>query len=56
MPADRIVFSGVAKSEFEIEFALKQGIFCFNVESVPELERCTRLPCVWACVRRFHCA
>jgi diaminopimelate decarboxylase len=39
VPADRIVFSGVAKSEFEIEFALKQGIFCFNVESVPELER-----------------
>lgn len=37
--ANRIVFSGVAKSEREIEFALTQGIFCFNVESVPELAR-----------------
>ena len=39
VPANRIVFSGVAKSEREIEFALTQGIFCFNVESVPELQR-----------------
>lgn len=39
VPANRIVFSGVAKSECEIEFALTQGIFCFNVESVPELQR-----------------
>ncbi len=38
-PAQHIVFSGVAKSEREIAFALNQGIFCFNVESEPELER-----------------
>lgn len=37
-PADRIVFAGVGKSDWEIELALKEGIFCFNVESVPELE------------------
>lgn len=36
---NRIVFSGVAKSEREIEFALTQGIFCFNVESTSELAR-----------------
>ena len=37
-PADKIVFAGVGKSDWEIELALKEGIFCFNVESVPELE------------------
>ena len=34
-----IVFTGVGKSEQEIEFALKTGIYQFNVESIPELER-----------------
>ena len=37
-PADKIVFAGVGKSDWEIELALKAGIFCFNVESIPELE------------------
>ncbi|QGM79910.1 diaminopimelate decarboxylase [Otariodibacter oris] len=35
----KIVFSGVAKSYAEIERALEVGIRCFNVESIPELER-----------------
>jgi diaminopimelate decarboxylase len=39
IPADRIVFSSVAKTEAEMVFALEQGIFQFNVESEPELER-----------------
>lgn len=37
----RIVFSGVAKTEKEIHFALKcgkRGIYSFNVESIEELE------------------
>ena len=38
IPANKIVYSGVAKIEPEIEFALNQGIFQFNVESEPELE------------------
>ncbi|WP_114326539.1 diaminopimelate decarboxylase [Candidatus Colwellia aromaticivorans] len=38
IPADKIVYSGVAKVESEIEYALNQGIFQFNVESEPELE------------------
>ena len=33
------VFAGVGKTEEEIEFALSKHIYCFNVESVPELER-----------------
>lgn len=37
--ADKIIFSGVGKSEMEIEFALNVGIKCFNVESLPELDR-----------------
>lgn len=35
----RIVFSGVGKSAAEMAFALETGIFCFNVESAPELDR-----------------
>ncbi len=39
----RCVFAGVGKKESEIEFALQQGIFSFNVESEPELERINRV-------------
>jgi diaminopimelate decarboxylase len=38
IPANKIVYSGVAKIEPEIEYALNEGIFQFNVESEPELE------------------
>jgi diaminopimelate decarboxylase len=37
-PASKIVFAGVGKTDREIELALEHDIFCFNVESVPELE------------------
>jgi len=37
--AAKVVFSGVGKKSSEIAFALEQGIYCFNVESVPELDR-----------------
>jgi diaminopimelate decarboxylase len=36
---DRVIFSGVGKTEEEIAFALSQGILCFNVESAAELNR-----------------
>ncbi len=36
--ADRIVFSGVGKTETEMRRALEVGIGCFNVESAAELE------------------
>ncbi len=35
----KVVFSGVAKKEDEIAFALNHDIYCFNVESAPELYR-----------------
>lgn len=37
-PASRIVFASVGKRREEIRDALRAGIFCFNVESAPELE------------------
>ncbi|MFB1015026.1 MAG: diaminopimelate decarboxylase [Alteromonadaceae bacterium] len=37
--AKKVVFSGVGKKSSEIAFALEQDIFCFNVESVSELDR-----------------
>ena len=39
MPAARIVFSGVGKTRAEMRQALAAGVRCFNVESVPELQR-----------------
>ena len=36
--AAKIVYAGVGKSDWEINLGLKSGIFCFNVESIPELE------------------
>ncbi|MGK0370386.1 MAG: diaminopimelate decarboxylase, partial [Glaciecola sp.] len=35
----KVVFSGVAKTQSEIAYALDQSIKCFNVESIPELDR-----------------
>ena len=34
----KIVYAGVGKSDWEIDLGLQKGIFCFNVESVAELE------------------
>ncbi|MBP1671335.1 MAG: lysA [Bacteroidetes bacterium] len=35
---DKVVYAGVGKSDKEIKTALEGGIFCFNCESVPEIE------------------
>ena len=37
-PSSKIVFAGVGKSDWEINLGLDNDIFCFNVESLPELE------------------
>ena len=39
----KCVFAGVGKTEPEIEFALRRGIYAFNVESEPELIRINRV-------------
>jgi len=37
-PANKIVFAGVGKADWEINLGLDQAIFCYNAESIPELE------------------
>ena len=37
-PGSKIVFAGVGKADWEINLGLDRDIFCFNVESIPELE------------------
>jgi diaminopimelate decarboxylase len=39
----KCVFAGVGKTEAEIEFALRQNIYSFNVESEPELQRINKV-------------
>jgi diaminopimelate decarboxylase len=39
----RCVFAGVGKTEHEIEFALRRGVYCFNAESEAELARINRV-------------
>ena len=43
--AEKCTFAGVGKSREEIEYALEQGVFSFNVESEAELERIDRIAC-----------
>jgi diaminopimelate decarboxylase len=38
IPANRVVYSGVGKTTAEIDYALKEGILMFNIESPRELE------------------
>ncbi|HTY64722.1 MAG TPA: diaminopimelate decarboxylase [Acidobacteriota bacterium] len=38
IPADRIVYSGVGKTQAEIDYALREDILMFNIESAQELE------------------
>jgi diaminopimelate decarboxylase len=39
VPAERIVFSGVGKTDGELAYALDAGVFQINVETAPELAR-----------------
>lgn len=38
IPADKIMYAGVGKTDKEISFAIENGILCFNVESLEELD------------------
>jgi len=40
---EKVIFSGVGKSEDEMRLALSHDILCFNVESIPELHRLNRV-------------
>ena len=50
-PASKIVYAGVGKTDREINLGLDHDIFCFNVESVPELEVINEL----AAAKRKNC-
>lgn len=41
--ANKIVFSGVGKTDTEIELGIKKGIYSFNVESIEELQRISEI-------------
>jgi diaminopimelate decarboxylase len=43
VPAERIIFSGVGKSEAELAFAVERGIHQINVESIAELATLSRI-------------
>ncbi|EKS41016.1 diaminopimelate decarboxylase [Afipia broomeae] len=43
IPASKILFSGVGKTEAELRHALAEDILCINVESEPELELLSKL-------------
>ena len=47
---ERVVFSGVGKSTEDIDFAIKTGIGCFNVESAQELDRLEARACLLSSV------
>src|ERR1700729_4280147 len=42
VPGERIIFSGVGQTHGEMNLGLDENIFCFNVESEPELEALSR--------------
>ncbi|HTZ67740.1 MAG TPA: diaminopimelate decarboxylase, partial [Roseiarcus sp.] len=42
VPGERIIFSGVGKTQSEMNLGIDEKIFCFNVESEPELEALSR--------------
>ncbi|MBY0381777.1 MAG: diaminopimelate decarboxylase [Xanthobacteraceae bacterium] len=43
IPSDKIVFSGVGKTEDELRLAVAENILCLNIESEPELELLSRV-------------
>jgi diaminopimelate decarboxylase len=43
IPPDRILFSGIGKTETDLRAALAADILCINIESEPELELLSRL-------------
>ncbi len=53
IPANRIVYSGVGKTQAEIDYALKENILMFNIESAQELEALNRRAAALKCKARI---
>ncbi|MCD6132833.1 MAG: diaminopimelate decarboxylase, partial [Deltaproteobacteria bacterium] len=45
IPSSKIVFAGVGKEDWEIEYALSEDILMFNVESLSELKKINEIAC-----------
>jgi diaminopimelate decarboxylase len=53
IPANRIVYSGVGKTAAEIDFALREDILMFNIESAQELEAINARAAAGGCKARI---
>jgi diaminopimelate decarboxylase len=53
IPANRIVYSGVGKTQAEIDYALRENILMFNIESAQELEALNRQAAALKCKARI---
>ena len=53
IPANKILFSGVGKTEAELRAALAANILCINVESEPELDLLSKLATETGCTARI---
>jgi diaminopimelate decarboxylase len=53
IPADRIVYSGVGKTQAEIDYALRENILMFNIESAQELEALNNRAAAMKCKARI---
>ena len=51
--AEKIVFAGVGKTEKELRLALAANIFCFNIESLPEVELINELATEYNTIARI---
>src|SRR5215212_3994561 len=53
IPPEKIMFSGVGKTERELALALEEDILCVNVESEPELELLSQVAMARGCTARI---
>jgi diaminopimelate decarboxylase len=53
IPPEKIVFSGIGKTESELRQTLAENILCINIESEPELDLLSKLAVEMGCIARI---
>ena len=53
IPSEKIVFSGIGKTEAELRQTLAENILCINIESEPELDLLSKLAVEMGCIARI---
>ena len=53
IPPEKIVFSGIGKTEAELRQTLAENILCINIESEPELDLLSKLAVEMGCIARI---